>query len=60
MHFIHLIYINNPIEFDLLGVVHGDDVTLTFASVSNARLSESDMKMKNILLDVLESFANTR
>ncbi|KAI7815087.1 carboxylesterase [Rhyzopertha dominica] len=41
------------------GVVHGDDVTLTFASVSNARLSESDMKMKNILLDVLESFANT-
>lgn len=60
MHFIHLIYINNPIESALLGVVHGDDVTLTFASVSNARLSESDMKMKNILLDVLESFANTR
>lgn len=53
-----LIDLIQPSEMEL-GVGHGDDLLLLFASLPDAKLSESDIKMKNILLDLLGSFART-
>lgn len=42
-----------------LGVGHGDDIFLVFATDPNAELSKDDVAVKNILLNLLTSFAKT-
>lgn len=42
-----------------LGVGHGDDILLLFATDPEAKLSENDVKVKNVLLDLLASFASS-
>lgn len=44
----------------ILGVGHGDDIVLTFASTPHANLTEDDIKIKDTFLDLLVSFSETK
>lgn len=45
--------------FIYLGVGHGYDILLLFAPVPDAKLTENDVKIINVLLDLLASFASS-
>lgn len=43
----------------LVGTSHGDDMVYFFGGLITKPLSEEDIRLKNIALDVLYSFAHT-
>lgn len=41
-------------------VGHGDDITLLYASIPEVKLTKTDEKVKDLLLDLVESYVKTK
>lgn len=44
----------------VLGVGHGDDIIIMYGSLPESVLSESDKKMKDLLLDLIFTYSKTK